>query len=329
MRDFVSTVNSLLQHQDNHQVGLIAAMSHFTRKLEVAIAAITAGTTPVKLTSLTAKNVDSWYSGSMDTDAIRTILAAYFTQLKGSPTYPDILVHLFVNSNRSDLINFMAAKVVEFRQELSAPVQAPTLTTPGKLAFLTQREEQLIDEIVQFIKGTGSRKSAYAAAAVLTDMEVDEDAVDAEPEMVLAATTNVPPATTPPVATRPKGYPAKQHNVGGQGEPKLYEPQLKMYPGTNTIRHPVYMNSKIDPKLFPLEGCPAYVPKGKPIPRLEGNQILKDAIAEYGLCKACRRERHLQSQCMYKHELGSASTGHKRQDGFSADTKGPPYKQKK
>ncbi|GAX79518.1 hypothetical protein CEUSTIGMA_g6959.t1 [Chlamydomonas eustigma] len=155
MRDFVSTVNSLLQHQDNHQVGLIAAMSHFTRKLEVAIAAITSDMTNV-------------------------------------PNNDAPGVHENHTRTGNDLINFMAAKVAQSRQELSTPVQAPMLTTPGKLAFLTQREEQLIDEIAQFIKGTspvftlhtfyspfqtGKLEICISAAALLIDMEVDEDAV--------------------------------------------------------------------------------------------------------------------------------------------------------
>jgi hypothetical protein len=76
-----------------------------------------------------------------------------------------------------------------------------------------------------------------------------------------------------------------------------YKPDIKVYPAdcgafAGTPRGVILRNSHFG---LPEAQCPAYIAEGNPIPK--SNLWIDDQLAQFGLCNACRRGRHISASC--------------------------------
>lgn len=107
---------------------------------------------------------------------------------------------------------------------------------------------------------------------------------------------------------------------GGRG-PGVWTPPIKPYkkeldfkpypPDCGAMagitRMPIVQNGLF---LAPITDCPVFIPAGQKIPKM--NQYIEDMLALYGLCNACRRDRHTKNNCT--NQLG-AGQGNKSAGG--------------
>ena len=170
-----------------------------------------------------------------------------------------------------------------------------------------------------FVDNGGRKRSRYSgggAAAVVAAaaaMETDDANVD-------YGFVNV--VTKKPAWNRGNGAGAASGGNGGAGsggggvatgapsyiKSTPYKPEITTYGAdcgaySGTPRGVILRNSHFQ---RPESECPAYIPEGKIIPK--SNLWTDDQLAQYGLCNACRRGRHISAAC--PNQAGGARGGH-------------------